>query len=303
MAVTNVIEHKRTFGKKLVQQDQELVPSYWSKRYFQIIVDDPATPRSEIFAVLPVLFEPDPEDDGLICKNIDPQQSDDDASYEYMVTVDYDDQYNGSEEESEDEVTNPLDRPVQVSLDFSEYDEIVVRDVDGTLVRNSAKDAFDPPLTRKGGALRFSMTKNYESLNLPFLRTYKNCINSDTWNGFSAGEVRIAAITGNKQIENMRVGETTVKVTFWQITFSFEVAETGYGRDGTWKAYVLDAGYQYWSDATGGWDVYPITQRDGTQVSTPAMLNGSGGLGNPNSPQFLPFNIYRPLPFAALGLL
>jgi len=125
MAVTNVIEHKRSFGKKLVQQGQELVPSYWSKRFFQIIVNDPATPRSEIFDVLPVLFEPDPDDEGLICKNIDPQQSDDDASYEYMATVDYDDQYNGSEEENEEEATNPLERPVQVSLDFSEYDEIV----------------------------------------------------------------------------------------------------------------------------------------------------------------------------------
>lgn len=301
MAVTDVIEHKRTFGKKLIQQDQELVPSYWSKRFFQIIVDDPATPRSEIYAVLPTLFEPDPEDEGLICKNVDPQQSDEE-SYEYFATIDYDDQYSGSEEDDEEENSDPLNRPVQITGSFNEHDEIVVRDINGALVQNSALDKFDPPLTRKAGSLRFGMTKNFASLNLPFLRSYKNAINSDIWNGFAPGEVRIANITFNKQIESVRVGETTVKTVYWPITFEFELAEEGFGRDGTWTSYVLDAGFRYWVDS-GGWDVYPFTDKGGMPVSVPRPLDGAGGPGDPDDPQFLEFDLYRPLPFAALALL
>jgi len=136
-------------------------------------------------------------------------------------------------------------------------------------------------------------------LNLQLLRTYKNSINGDAWNGFNIGEVRIAAITGAKQIENLRVGGLTVKVPFWSITFSFEVAETGYGRDGTWKAYVLDAGYRYY----GGGVAFPFLGKDGMPLSTPSLLDGSGSYGDPNSPVYRQFNIYRPLPFAALGLL
>ena len=302
MAVTDVIEYKRPSGKKLVQQDQDLVPSYTKKRFFQVIVDDPATNHDEIYdhASIPRLFEPHPDDEGVICKSVDIDQSDDEASYELMVTASYDDEYSGSEAEDEEENNDPLDRPVQVSLSFNEHDEIVVRDIDGNKIQNSAKDPFDPPLTRKAGSLRFSMTKNYASLNLPFLQSYKNAINSDTWNGFAAGIVRIANITGSKQIESMRVGETTVKIVYWQLTFEFELAETGFGRDGTWKAYLLDQGYGY-RDVGGVWQAF--VGKDGLPVSVPIPLDGSGFEGDPDDPQWRQFNIYRSLPFAALGLL
>ena len=303
MAVTEVREYKRSSGKKLVQQDQYLVPAYTKKRFFQVILDDPATDHAEIYdhADIPKLFEPHPDDEGVICKSIDPDQSDDEASYEVMVTAEYDDQYSGSEEEDEEENADPLNRPVQVSLSFNEHDEIVIRDIDGDPVQNSALDPFDPPLTRKAGSLRFGMTKNYPSLDLPFLQAYKNAINSDTWNGFDPGVVRIANITGSKQIESMRTGMTTVKVVYWQLTFEFELAETGFGKDGTWKAYVLDQGYRLWP--LGEDAPFPIYASDGTPVSTPAPLDGAGDIGDPASPQWLQFDIYRPLPFAALGLL
>lgn len=305
MAVEQVIEWKRTSGKKLVQSGQELLPAYTRKRYFQVVLDDPATDHSEIFEhiSIPKLFEPHPEDEGVICKSVAPEQRDDDESYIVDVVAEYDDEYSGSEEEDEEdeELNNPLNRPVQVSLSFNEHDEIVVRDIDGTPVRNSAEDPFDPPLTRKGGVLRFSMTKNFGSLDLPFLQSYKNAINSDTWNGFSPGVVRIANITGSKQVEAQRIGGVTTKVTFWQLTFEFELAETGFGRDGTWKAYVLDAGYRTWP--IGADTPEFIYATDGTPVSTPVPLDGVGGIGDPSSPQWLQFDIYRSLPFAALGLL
>jgi len=305
MAVEQVIEWKRTSGKKLVQSGQELLPAYTRKRYFQVVLDDPATDHSEIFehVSIPKLFEPHPEDEGVICKSVTPEQRDDDESYIVDVVAEYDDEYSGSEEEDEEdeELNNPLNRPVQVSLSFNEHDEIVVRDINGTPVRNSVKDPFDPPLTRKAGSLRFSMTKNFGSLNLPFLQSYKNAINSDTWNGFAPGVVRIANITGSKQVEAQRISGVTTKVTFWQLTFEFELAETGFGRDGTWKAYVLDAGYRLYNDIDS---VYVnIVGKDGLPISTPHLLNGSGGKAAPTAPHFLEFDIYRSLPFAALGLL
>lgn len=304
MAITEVIEFKGSSGKKLVQQDQYLVPAGTRKRYFQVVLDDPATPHSEIYAHpdIPKLFEPHPDDDGLICKGIDPEQRDDDESYIVDVTVDYDDQYNGSETEDA-ESNHPLDRPVIISGVVNEYDQIVVRDVNGTLIRNSAKQAFDPPVTRKAGGLRFAMTKNYAALNLPLLRAYKNAINSDIWNGFAAGTVRIANIGFNKEVEPVVINEDgdTMKFVYWQISFEFELAEEDFGSDGTWKKYQLDQGFDTYNSGTGKWTA--IKDDSGNPVNTAKPLNGSGAIGNPASPYWLSFDLYRPLPFAALGLL
>lgn len=300
MAVTQVIEHKRNSVQRLEQQDEYLVPTSVYTRFFQVVVDSPSTAHADIYshASIPKLFETHPEYDGVICKSVTPEQGDDDNSYVYEVTAEYDDQYNGADPE-EPEDGNPLNRPVIIQGGFSEYEQILFRDINGVPIRNSAKDRFDPPVTRKAGALRFTMIKNYPTLNLTLIRNYKNAINSDTWNGFTAGVVRIANIGFSRQVEAWKVDDdTTLKVVFWTLTFDFEIAEEQFGGDGTWKLYVLDQGMMYYPGGTR-----KAIKAQGIPVSSPVNLNGSGGLGSQDSPYWLSFDVYRPLPFAALGLL
>lgn len=300
MAVIHFIEYKGETSKQLTQQAEYLVPTYTGTRNFQVIVDDPATPHSEIYGhtSCPRLFEPHPDEDGIICKKVTIQQSDDEASYELMLTAEYDDQYNGSETEDEED-NNPLNRPLVIQGGVSEFDQVMVRDINGVPIRNSAKDPFDPPVTRKAGNFRFSITKNYASLNIAMMRTYKNAINSDFFYGFAIGAVRIANITFSKQIETWKPSEeVTLKLVYYQVTYDFEVAEVDFGGDGTWKKYVLDQGYRTYSGSTA----IAIKDKEGLPVSTPQLLNGSGATANPNSPYWLSFDLYRSLPFAALGL-
>lgn len=301
MAVTQVIEHKRDSSKALKQDGEYLIPTSQYTRYFQVVVDNPATAHADIYehASIPKLFEIHPEFDGVICKRIRPEQGDDDSSYVYDVTAEYDDEYNGADPEEPDD-GNPLNRPVIIQGSSNETEEEVYRDVDGTLVRNSAGDPFDPTVMRKAGGFRFSMSKNYATLNLSFLRQYKNAINSDIWNGFPIGTVRIANINFSRQVEPWQVSEdTTIKMVFWTISFEFELAEEEFGGDGTWRKYVPDRGYRYYV----GDDFWPVTDKYGQAASEPAFLDGSGNIGSPSSPVFRSFNIYRSLPFVALGLL
>jgi hypothetical protein len=301
MAVLQVIEYKRDSSNKLKQDGSYLVPTNEHTRYFQVLVDDPATPHSEIYAHadIPRLYEPHPDDDGVICKGIVPKQGDDDESYVFDVTVEYNDDYSG-EDPDEPEDGNPLNRPVVIRGGFAEYDQVMVVDVNGGLIRNKAKDYFDPPVTRKGGAMRFSMTKNYASLNLPFLKQYKNAINSDTWFGQAPETVRIANITFDRSVESWKVDDTTtIKVVIWQHTFEFELAEDSIG-DGTWRKYVLNQGFKH---LVGGL-LLPLYDIDGNRISEPKLLTAAGAVEtNPDNANYIAFDVYRQLPFAALGLL
>lgn len=300
MSVTQVIEYKRESSRQLKQDGQYLVPSADHTRYFQVVVDDPATSHLEIYnhADIPKLFDPHPEDDSLIVKKVTPKQGDDEESYVFDVQVEYDDEYDGESEEPED--GNPLNRPTVIRGGFAEYDQVMVVDVNGTLIRNTAKEAFNPPVTRKGGALRFSMTKNFPSLSLGLLKQYKNAINSDTWFGQAPQTVRIANITFDRQVEPWKINDnTTIQVVYWQHTFEFEVAEDSIG-DGTWRKYILNQGF---NQLVGG-ELNPIMTKNGNETSVPLNLKTDGTHEtNPDNENYLAFDVYRQLPFAALGLL
>lgn len=301
MAVTQVIEYKGDSSRQLKQDGPYLVPAEGQTRYFQVVVDDPATSHLEIFnhADIPKLFDPHPDNDSIICKKVTPRQGEDDESYVFDVTVEYDDEYTGEDPE-EPEDGNPLNRPTVITGGFSEYDQVMVVDINGTQIRNGAKDRFDPPVTRKGGAMRFSMTKNYASLSMALLKQYKNAINSDFWFGQAAQTVRIANITFSRQVEPWRINDdTTIKVVYWQHTFEFELAEDSVG-DGTWRKYVLNQGFRHLSSGV----LYPIYEDDGNRISEPKLLTSAGAVEpNPENANYLAFDVYRQLPFAALGLL
>lgn len=301
MAIEQVIEYKRDSTEKLKQDGPYLVPSYVYTRYFQVVCSTPDTSHSDIraHADIPKKYTPHPENDGVIVKNVSIKQGDDEESYVYEVQVDYDDEYTGEDPEQPDD-NNPLNQPVVIRGAFAEYDQVMVRDINGTLIRNSALDAFDPPVTRKGGALRFTMTKNYASLNIALLKSYKNAINSDAWFGQAAYTVRIANINFERVVETREVSEGVfTRFVYFPHTFEFELAEEGFGSDGTWKKYALDQGYQYYFDDR----YWPFTDTTGLPVTTPRLLDGEGNIGDRDNPQFLSFDIYRQLPFTALGLL
>jgi len=300
MAILQVIEYQRETDIGLEIVHKFLIPRFSTSRMFQVVTDSPTTSHLSIQfdSRIPQLYSLHPEYGGSICKKISIKQHDDEESIIFDVVAEYDDKFDGADPEKPTD-NNPLNRPTIISGGSNEHDEIVVIDVNGVPVQNKAKDSFDPPLTRKGGALRFSMTKNYPTLDLAYIRSYKNAINSDSWFGQAAQTVRIANITFSRQIEDMQVSDTvTVKVVYWTYTFEFEIADAGLG-DGTWRKYVLNQGYRYLS----GSDLIPITGKDGLPVSKPVNLDSSGGVGSPASPVWLTFDVYRQLPFAALNLV
>jgi len=301
MAILSVVEYKRDSARQLKQDGPYLVPAEESTRYFQVNVDDPATPHSDIYAHadIPKLFQPHPENDSVIVKKVTPKQGDDEESYVIEVQVDYDDEYTGEDPE-EPEDNNPLNRPTVIRGGFAEYDQVMVVDVNGTLIRNKAKDYFDPPVTRKGGALRFSMTKNFASLNLAVLKAYKNAINSDVFFGQAARTVRIANITFDRNVEQMRISdEETTTIVYFSMTFEFELAEESIG-DGTWRKYIPNRGFRHLVSGV----LLPLYENDGLRLSEPAYLKTDGSFEpNPDNVNYCTFDVYRELPFAALGLL
>jgi hypothetical protein len=292
-----VNEYKRELNRELKKVSTFLVPRVHLTRHFEVHTDTlPVSSFSILTAIGVSLFNQHPEFPGAICKKIGVPQGDDDNAHIFDVTVEYDDDFEGMDKEKPTD-NNPLNRPVVVQGGFNEHDEIIYQDLDNNPIKNSAGDPFDPPPTRKAGALRFSMTKNYPTLNLGILRAYKNAINSDAWFGQAQYTARIANVSFSRVIEEVQNGENDHQTwVYWPYTFEFEVAEPDVG-DGTWHMVLLDQGYRH----TQAGDPLPIRNTDGTPVTQPSLLNGSGALST--TPHFLTFNIYRALPFAALGLL
>lgn len=301
MAVASVAKYRQESEKQLKSLRGALVPRISVTEHYQILVDDPATTHAAIYTALAALtpavrlYAPHSEFPGAIVKNIGSPQGDDDDVYTYDVAVKYDDDFDVEDTDEPDD-DNPMNKPVVIQGGFNEVEMIAAFDANGDPIRNSAKDPFDPPITKKAGGARFTMTKNLPSLSYGFLRTYKNAINSDGWLGFPAYTVRIANISFSRQVES-KADNSGVWV-YWPHTFEFELAEPDVGT-GTWRVRVLDRGFRKLS---GGVQVQ-IKDDTGQPVQEPKNLNGSGvPYADQSSTNWLTFEIYRELPFAALGL-
>lgn len=180
---------------------------------------------------------------------------------------------------------DPRNRPAVFEVDWEQTTEVLMWDVNGDPIVNSAGDRFDPPPTVERSYPVITITKNLdvssELLNLDNQQVYQEIVNSDTPWGFPAGSLRFARWRHSSAFEN--------DVAYAVLSVTIKVKWDG------WKLRLLDVGFR---NAAGAWFVDPDTR------ATPADPRPLDGAGNEQAvgtaAAELEFDIYREAEFVPI---
>lgn len=272
----------------------------WTRKFLVLYDEVVASAEALDAPDIPTRWSPHPLDFRMLASDAKASKWKSDP-LTHIVEVTYDSQ-TGAEDRGDDD---PLARPATIETDFIAYQKPLVYDKDGNAVLNSAKDPFDPPAQIEDSRIILKFTRFEASLDVARSLAYRNAVNTDSFWGFSAGEVMCMYIKQTRHFENA--------IEYWQTSYEFHVKENGsLNSDGTdtpylgWDIVIPDMGY---NEVGANGKRYMIHEDNSTRpVSVPVRLNGAGlQLRPPNAPSsktwFLIFRPnYRYLSFSALNL-
>jgi len=175
---------------------------------------------------------------------------------------------------------SPLSEPAAVSMDEYSTTEPVDKDGDGNILANTVGDLVTG-LTREVSDQIYIITRNEGSRPDSTARTYNNYVNNDTWNGWTANQVRFLPLKAQRIVEG-----TTY---YWRVTYRFHCRADG------WNHRYVNEGKRYRPSA--GLD--PVSVRDKLGVET-ALLASDGTLLGGGSTVWNTEPIYPSISFAGL---
>lgn len=165
---------------------------------------------------------------------------------------------------------------------------LLVRDLDGDLVVNSAADPFDPPIEVPRSMLQLVYVRNESTFDGATLLNFVNRVNDGTWNGGAAGTVMLADVSSDERFDDNQ--------HYWQVTYTFDYDPDGH------QPKILDAGYYQLS----GGDSVRIKDKDGHDCAVPWPLDGAGvkvaRSSLPDSVVYRNFKAHKTADFTELGL-
>lgn len=210
-----------------------------------------------------------------------------------------------------------IDKPPRWRLIPQKSQIPVDRDRFGNPITNSARDPFDQAPSRDYTDLIYEYRRYESSLNIAVAIAYQDVVNSDTVTLPGVGG-SIAPGQGKLEIyaqEEDSTRDSEAVLVLYRIAIR---------RDG-WKTRILDQGYKIAVNVSGITSVQAYDAK-GDPVSSPIRLNGRGAaidpqfvpkegnalsyVGPPTGAEleetadaaFLRYELYEPLPFAALSL-
>lgn len=218
----------------------------------------------------------------MACKSITAEATDD-SQLVWDVTAEYS---SFAWPDSDPRVSgNPLLRRPVVAWDGQYISEPVNEDALGAAIENSAHDPFDPGLEEDFPIRVLTITANMIAYDDSTYASALNTVNTDTFMGIPAGQLRLFNVSASEQYEN--------GMSYWAVTFTF------HRRVGGWLRRVIDQGFHCLD--TG--NRKRIVDAAGDPVSTPVFLDGSGGVLDPGDTAVaISFQTKGTSSFAALGI-
>lgn len=193
----------------------------------------------------------------------------------WYVTVTY------STAKDQQDRSNPPDvRPTEVSFSLQRQTKVVHKDQNNNAIASSAGERFNPLPEIDDSRLVMTISKNQASFNTAVAMDCQDSVNSDQFQGFEAGKVKLAGISAKSVFEG--------SIFYWRVDFEFHIS-----RDG-WDLEILDEGTYFLS---GG---QRKRFKDLEGHFTTGLLDGSGGQSNPNTFQTLVFEVYKRRSFNVL---
>lgn len=279
MAVHAVSE--RFSGKGLgIESPDAKTFSQNATRVFDVLVNNLSD--NEVVALtapgIPQVRDPHPTNAYLRASSVHAQKT---APYRYEVQIGY--AAPGSPGQS------PLDQPLSIELDAIVSEEDFDVDANGTAMVTVTGEAFKPAIKVPVYDTVIRCSKNLPTVDPVFISTYRNTVNSDNWNGFPPGTVRITSFKAQSVSD--------ADQPYWSVSAEFQVRRAAPGSTDAkaWYKRVLAQGYK-------------------SKFSTGSPLHIFGGalvrhdkttgvwLRDTEDSQFYEFKIFRSLPFAPLGL-
>lgn len=243
-------------------------------RNWQITVSSPydnsrTIANETIGSTLPILFESHPSNVFATCRSLSIDNS---QGLVWSAKAEYSTEPLTQSERERAEEPNPIDRAVKVSWAASNYDKAVVKDINDKGVVNSAGDFYDPPPSVPWERLTFHFRKNYSSPS-PWISSYCNSVNESDISilgiQIPAGMARFCQPSGSEEREE---NGQIFHETSWDIEVDVR----------TWQLEVLDEGLRE-IDSNDTTKRINITDDDGNEITSPALLDGSGArLANPD---------------------
>lgn len=318
MAVTLVKELTRK-GTDSVDPDKGYAREHTIT--YRVQTDDVATEAETILADtrLPPLgsFYQSPEgvtNNFIRCIERIPAQEDD-AGLVWTVEVKFSSNYLPTSRNDPD----PRNHPATFTTDTEERQEAFQNDIEGTWLRNSANEAYDPPAQRDAGDCIITVEKNmpFDFDEAQLIKDFKHTVNAETFRGHPPGTAKLSRI----RVEEVYSGVDYKKVTaifkvrygkrirvseswvagqrkFWREQFLLtdlpEVPNVWEWQG--WDTLVLDAGF---STLVGG-ATTPI-RRDGARPTKPALLDGTG-TETTTAIVYHRYKAYKSTSFSTIGL-
>ena len=230
-------------------------------------------------ASLPVIGSVYPDDSSAWCRSLEVTNTD--PWKGWTVTAEY-----SSETELNE---NPTDDPAKITVSTEQYQKVAETTVDGYSIVNSAGDIFDPPHMMDDSRRVITVSKNMLTAPL-WLLEYADVVNSDAFTVLG-----VTYAIGVAKVQRISISGTQVRGAYNFLSVQIDIHLR---RDG-WLLEPLDVGFRYLST------VYrkAIVSDDGTPITTPVMLDGSGlVLSNPTSASAVygSFQIYKTDTFSVI---
>ena len=305
----------RVYVEELWEGREATLNSERQKQYarvFEVRTDDAQDGpdvAGEAGSGIPDIGDAHPQETAAYCIRVYPSNHPDDPTL-WKITAEYDTtlprsqaaESQGFDSDGESVPTpNPAQRPQDPVLRPAVYragretaQEVIDFDFAGEFILNSAGDPFDPPITREVTYPVITITKCVASVSFSQLEQYQDSLNSDTWCGFAPHVCKLN-IEWESAYENGS--------SFFRVTYTIKI------RWKTWDEELIDRGYRELIPGSPGAGTPARWERikdDGTGAypSEPTLLDGFGRkLAAGEEPVKVgPFQIYRELPYAALGI-
>lgn len=283
MAVTTVTE---TWNSRRGSVGERNLTEY--TRSFQVLTDDARTAQVSVLNApgLPRRYDSYQDADGnqdlnAVCKALEARQDQDDPTT-WVVEASY-----GTLEPGDE---SPLLRPTEIEWGSNKFTKVLTQANDGTPVKNSAGESFDPPLEVEEYRLTLKFVRNEANYDPNVLGVFFNTTNMTAWYGFQPNEVVCRGISASRQYEKGSY--------YWKVTYEFE-AKPGEGNL-AWAFRVLDQGY-FELDVSG--NKLLIRDKFLAPLTAPALLDGTGKkLAAGAAPVFLNVFAYKGRDFNTLNL-
>lgn len=188
----------------------------------------------------------------------------------------------------------PEDDDIEINFDEEDIDVPVTKDRDGKAVLNSAGDIPAEPIMAQDSILVAHIELNVAAVP-SFIRSYRKCINSDA---FKIEDITVDP--KHARVRRISLGKKRFRAAFPYRSVKIELAITDNDED-DWEIRFLDAGYRRKRLVSFGvYKLEKIVSDDGTDPTSPVLLDGSGSVLSDPSPDTAVYNevgYYRLKPF------